>query len=107
MVSIDNMDKFEQKEIKKIRLIKKTWYVWLINYIPEPIRKSAGGFKDKIVYLFKTNTPKETEYGRGKKLSKPKTNIRNPFLLNKKKKEIKDRIIRDIWPLFEIEEGKK
>ena len=58
MVSIDNMDKFEQKEMKKIRLIKNTWYDWLINYIPEPIRKSVGGFKDKIISIFKTNTPK-------------------------------------------------
>ena len=47
-------------------------------------------------------------YGRGKKLSKPKrqNKIRNPFIL-KKKKKIKDRIIRDIWTLFEIEEEKK
>ena len=58
MVSIDNMDKFEQKEMKKIRLIKNTWYDWLISYIPEPIRKSVGGFKDKIISIFKTNTPK-------------------------------------------------
>ena len=27
----------------------------------------------KIVSLFKTNTPKQAVYGRGKKLSKPKT----------------------------------
>ena len=33
------MDKFEQKEMKKIRAIKSTWYDWLINYIPETIRK--------------------------------------------------------------------
>ena len=44
--------------MKKIRSMKNTWYDWLINYIPEPIRKSVGGFKDKIVSLFKTNTPK-------------------------------------------------
>ena len=43
------MDKFEEKEIKKIRPMKNTWYDWLINYIPEPIRKNVGGFKDKIV----------------------------------------------------------
>ena len=42
MVSIDDMDKFEQKEMKKIRS------------------------------LFKTNTSKQTVYGRGKKLNKPK-----------------------------------
>ena len=38
IVSIDDMEKFEQKEMKKIRLIKNTWYDWLINYIPESIR---------------------------------------------------------------------
>ena len=43
------MDSLEQKEVKKIRPIKNIWYDWLINHIPEPIRKSAGGFKDKIV----------------------------------------------------------
>ena len=51
-------------------------------------------------------------YERGKILSKPKTqneinNIRNPFILKKKKKYIKDRIIRDIWTHFETEEEKK
>ena len=39
MVSLDDMNKFEQKEMKKIRSIKNTWYNWLINYIPEPIKK--------------------------------------------------------------------
>ena len=64
----------------------------MVNYIPEPIRKSVGGFKDKVISLFKTNTPKQIVYGRGKKLSKPKTQnkIRNPYILQKKKKEIKD-----------------
>ena len=82
------MDKFEQKEMKKIRPIKNTWYDWLINYIPEPIRKIVGGFKDKIESIFKTKTPKQTMYGRGKKLSKPKTqNIGNPFILKKKKRK--------------------
>ena len=89
-------DKFEQKEMKKIRSVKNTWYDWLIN------------FKDKIVSVFKTNTPKQTVYGRGRKLSKPKTtkilgsllyqkrtkkklkiehlDISGPFLKHKKKK---------------------
>ena len=43
IVSIDDMDKFEQKEMKKIRPVKNTWYDFLINYIPEPTRKSVGG----------------------------------------------------------------
>ena len=72
MLSIDHIDKFEQKEMKKVKPIKNTFYNWLINYIPKPIRKSVGGFEDKIV-SFKTNTPKQTVYGTGKKLSKPKT----------------------------------
>ena len=66
---IEDMDKFEQKEIKKIRSIKNTWYHWLINYIPEPIRKSIGGFKDKVISVFNTSSSKQTQ-----------NNIRNPFI---------------------------
>ena len=69
MVSIYNMDKFEQKELKKIRPIETNCYDCLINNISKSISKSVGGFKDKIVSLFKTNTPKQTVYGKGKKLS--------------------------------------
>ena len=58
--------------MKRLRLIKKTWYDCLINYIPKPIWKRVGGLKDKIVSLFKRNTPKKKVYGRGKKLSKPR-----------------------------------
>ena len=36
--------------MKKIRLVEKIWYCWLIKYISEPIRKSVGGFKDEIVF---------------------------------------------------------
>ena len=43
MVSVDDLDKFEQKVMKKIRPIKNTWYHWLVNYIPESIRKTSGG----------------------------------------------------------------
>ena len=34
VVSIDGMVKFKEKQMKKIRPIKNTWYDWLINYIP-------------------------------------------------------------------------
>ena len=44
-----------------------------MNYIPETIRKSVGALKDEVVSLFETITPKQTMYGKGKKLSKPKT----------------------------------
>ena len=39
IVSIDDMDTFEQKEMKKKRPIKNSWYDWLIDYIPNPIKK--------------------------------------------------------------------
>ena len=48
MVSIDDVDKFEQKEMKKIRPIKNTWYDWLINYISESIRDIVVGGFSKI-----------------------------------------------------------
>ena len=74
--------------MKKIGPNENTWYDWLINYIPEPIRKTVGGFKDKIVTLFKTNTSKQTVYGRGNKLSKPrKQNLKKPFISENNKKD--------------------
>ena len=70
-----------------------------------------------MVSHFKTNTPKQTLHGTGKKLSKQKIqNIRNPFILRKKKRNlirekketnnrlIKDIIIRDIRTLLEEED---
>ena len=58
--------------------------------------------------VFNANTPKQTVYGRGKKLSKPKTqNIKKSFISEENKEKIKDRIFRDIWTLFETEEEKK
>ena len=55
--------------------------------------------------VFLRQTHEHTVYEREKKLIKPNTqnkinSIRNPFTLKKKKKEIKYRIIRDIWTLF-------
>ena len=41
--------------------------VWLV------IKVVVGDFKDKGIRHFKTNTPKQTVYGRGKKLNKSKT----------------------------------
>ena len=59
--------------MKKIRPIKNTWYDWLFNYIPKPVGKGVVYFKDKFVSFFKTNTHKQVEYRRGKKLRRPKT----------------------------------
>ena len=33
-LSVDDIDRFAKKEMKKMRLIKNNWYDWLINYIP-------------------------------------------------------------------------
>ena len=48
-MSIDDLDKLEQKEMMKERpLTKNTWYNWLINYISEPIKKQWMMLKTKF-----------------------------------------------------------
>ena len=37
----------------------------------------SGGFKDKVISLFKTNSPKQIVYGKGKKLNKLKSQKRS------------------------------
>ena len=96
------MDWFlKKKELKKLTSIKNIWYDWWINYTTKPLIKNVSVLKDKVMCLYKTNTPKQTVYGRGKKLSKPrKQNIKKPFISEVNKERIKDRIIKDIWKLF-------
>ena len=74
-------------------------------------RIAAGGFKDKVVCIFKTNTPKDydkqTLYGRGRIPSKPKTQMQsedkiiksiiNISKLKKENKKIKNRKIRALF----------
>ena len=45
------MNKFGGKEMKR-SFAKSTRYDWLINYIPEPIKKMLGDPKDKVMSLF-------------------------------------------------------
>ena len=52
IVSKEIMGRFEKIEMKGIRPVKNTWYDWLINYIPEPIKKIVDGFKGKSVSFF-------------------------------------------------------
>ena len=105
------MDKFEKEELTKKRTLTKNtwydWYDWLINYNPEPIRKSVSGVKDQIMSLVKTNAYSKlqsvkTVYGGGKKQSEENIikSIRNLFKLKAEKERIKDRMIRDIMTLF-------
>ena len=51
-VSIDDMDKLEQKEIKKKRPIKNYCYDWLKLFL-NPVRKTVCYFKDKFVRFLK------------------------------------------------------
>ena len=89
-----------KKEMKKIRPVKNTWYDWLINYITEPMRKSVGGFKDKIVSLFKTNKQKQTMFGEERnQLNQRKNKILKSFSIRKEQRKIKDGIFRGIRTL--------
>ena len=66
----------ERSNYKNKNIDKKyvnTWYDWLINYILEEFWRSSGGFKDKVVTLFKINKPEQIMYASRKKLGKPKT----------------------------------
>ena len=40
-------------DLIKKKTIKTTSQDWLINYIPEPVRKSKFGFKDKIISILR------------------------------------------------------
>ena len=46
------MDELEKKELTKKRTFPRNtwydWYDWLINYIPEPIKKPWAGLKTKL-----------------------------------------------------------
>ena len=87
----------KKRELTKKRIFTKNtwcdWYDWLINYIPDLIQKTVGDVKDQIMSLFKTKDYRKPEpvkimYSAKRKLGKPKTqNIRNPFILKKKKKK--------------------
>ena len=92
-MSIDDMNKFQEKEMRKIIPIKNTWYDWLINYIPEPIRKIVGGFKDTVISLFKTNIPKPKIDRGGEKLKK---NLKKKIIINWKENLMFITIILDI-----------
>ena len=71
---IDDMDRFEQKEMKKKIPIKNNWYDWLSNHILKHVRETVGGFKTKVITLFKRNTTKkhgkQTVYGSRNRPSK-------------------------------------
>ena len=70
--------------------------IWLVNYIPEPIRKTVCSFKDKVISLFETNEPKQLVYEGEKKVNKLKVQKQSEeniialeiFLYQKRKKKL-------------------
>ena len=82
------MDRIKKKRNEEIKTNEEinTWCDWLTNYILKSIRKSVDGFKNKLLSLYKTNTPRQTVYGREQKLSKPrKQDIEKPFISEENK----------------------
>ena len=52
--SVEEMDKFEEKEIMNKRpFTKNTWYNWLIHYIPESIKKQWVVLRKNFCFFFK------------------------------------------------------
>ena len=68
----------------------------MVNYIPKPIRKTVCSFKDKVISLFETNTPKQLVYEGVKKVNKLKVQNQSEeniialeiFLYQKRKKKL-------------------
>ena len=68
----------------------------MVNYIPIPIRKTVCSFKDKVISLFETNTPKQLVYEGVKKVNKLKVQKQSEeniialeiFLYQKRKKKL-------------------
>ena len=109
------MTKFEEQEIKKIRLIIVKWFDWLIDKNvmgkkPEIIRDKL---KDKIIRdisrLFQTKEEERKKKKHNSRINKGRINrdIRTLFETGKEKeknkKAVKDNISRDVRILFEQE----
>ena len=61
-ITID--EEFEKSEMEKTRPLGEStwykWYDWLIDHIPESVKKSASNIKEKIMNLFpKDYKPKD------------------------------------------------
>ena len=111
------MTKFEEQEVKKIRLIIVKWFDWLIDKNvmgkkPEIIRDKL---KDKIIRgisrLFQTKEEERKKKKHNSRINKGRINreIRTLFETgkvkekNKNKKAVKDNISRHVRILFEQE----
>ena len=86
--SMEDMDKFEEKEtMRKKQLAKNTWYNWLINFILELIKKRWVMLKIKLS-IFKRNATRD--------YNKP-TRVTNVYGgVKKPRKRLGSNIINDV-----------
>ena len=104
---IEDMVRFEEEEMKKIRPIINTWYDQLSNYILNPIRKSVSLLKDKFIRVFLGQICLNKLFLRGDRNQANQENkiLKGYFLSEENKKKLGIELL-DIWKLFETEEEK-
>ena len=104
---IEDMVRFEEEEMKKIRPIINTWYDQLSNYILNPIRKSVSLLKDKFIRVFLGQICLSKLFLREDRNQANQENkiLKGYFLSEENKKKLGIELL-DIWKLFETEEEK-
>ena len=104
---IEDMVRFEEEEMKKIRPIINTWYDQLSNYILNPIRKSVSLLKDKFIRVFLGQICLNKLFLREDRNQANQENkiLKGYFLSEENKKKLGIELL-DIWKLFETEEEK-
>ena len=104
---IEDMVRFEEEEMKKIRPIINTWYDQLSNYILNPIRKSVSLLKDKFIIVFLGQICLNKLFLREDRNQANQENkiLKGYFLSEENKKKLGIELL-DIWKLFETEEEK-
>ena len=115
ILSKDDMDRFEEQEMKKIRLVIRKWLNWLINknVMGKKLKIIRDKLKDNIIRdlrkLFESNKEERKKKKHNGRINKNRIirDIRTLFETNKEKEErkttekiIKYDIIRDIRILF-------
>ena len=101
---IEDMVRFEEEEMKKIRPIINTWYDQLSNYILNPIRKSVSLLKDKFIRVFLGQI--KLFLGEDRNQANQENKILKGYFLSEENKKKLGIELLDIWKLFETEEEK-
>ena len=90
--------------MKKIRPIKSTRYDWLINYIPELIKKGQVVSKIRLQVFLKQVHQANHVWERKETKQTKSTKHQKSFYIIKEKKKLK---LQQLETLFETEEEKK